>query len=213
MNTIHFYITPRQIGKSTVQEYEFLKDPENTICIYANLEYAKSRKLYRFYPKQFHSANQTFRGFSANKIIIDEYLFFTLKQRKQLYEIFPFITDSNGEIYIYSSPSIIYDSEIFQLVKKFKKLGYSYDGIVDEYSKKYNCIDDSIREKIEDLYYNFITEPDVIIHETIYADHNHLPSRSPFSFILTDYNSKREELKRILSPKDYLMQVEGVYLK
>jgi hypothetical protein len=156
----YLYIQNRQSGKTTLGLYEHLKNPENSLFIFLKREMCdkiiNQHNLSLIERKNIISINSlpTFiRSKEFNKIIVDEYFFFNLKQRKSLYSIFPNLTD-NGEIYLFSTPNRIYSLSDIQRIKEMKE------------NKENPKTDD------EDLYYNFLTDSDVIIYHNKFYNKN-----------------------------------------
>lgn len=169
----YFYILPRQIGKTTMAVSEFLRNPSQSLLICHNTHMADSliKKINFDNIKDRKNiisvgslSNYTNCDNTFKKIILDEYLFYTLKQRKEIYEILLPSLDINSEIIIYSTPSKIYNQILFNRIKKYKQQNKSIDEIIYEISKcpklfiPLNDLND-----IAELYYNFITEPNIKI--------------------------------------------------
>lgn len=161
---IYFYILPRQVGKTGMAIAEFLKDMDNTLFVCCNMNMVTHIKQLLHLPPSKHnilSYRQLLtggvKGKRINKIIFDEYLFMSAKDRKIIdANIIPCL-ESNGEILIYSTPNVLYDPNLYNLVKTYKKLGYSINKIntIVNKCKKINVY----YEDIEELYYNYLTHP------------------------------------------------------
>lgn len=180
----YFNIWPRQTGKTTKAVYEFLKDPQYTLYVAHNMNLANfASKKAKVYRQNFISQND-FRSkiVSRNikRIVLDEYLFFDDK-----YEIYENISNrSINELYIFTSAEKQYDYDLFQLIKR-KKIDPRV--IIPQKYKD---------EDINDLYYNFITDPDIILND---------------DFFVSEQNKIRA--KHMLSDKQYKLQTLNEYLK
>lgn len=156
----YFYIQNRQSGKTTMGVYEYLKNPKDSIFIVKNnhiASYISEKYDFSFDERKNIVSIPMLEKFicskSFNKVIIDEYLFFTLKERKMIYKIFPNLED-DSEIYIFSTPKKVYSINDIERVKGLK-----------EYNQTPETND-------EDLYYNFLTDNDVkIIHNRLYYNY------------------------------------------
>ena len=160
-----FFIQPRQSGKTSKALYEYFKDPENSFLIVKNVERVKNRliNINKSLLNNIINSNQLTKRIKnkfVNTIIIDDYLFFSPKEKKELYEL---INKSYyKDIVIISSADKIYDKKLLNSIKNIKS--------------SYRCIPISEnvveKKKINDLYYNFLTDP-----KTDIIDFNLSPSR------------------------------------
>jgi hypothetical protein len=158
----YFFISPRSSGKTTKAIYEFTKEPNNTIFIsYNENRLSDIHNLLDCdvkYLTTSHKCISKLRCIKPKNIIIDEYMSFDNKD-----SIYKHIqTMQLDNLYIYSSPNKSYNSDLFYFVKYYK-CNMSYQDILIKYGNK---LTDSIEKDIYDLYYNFITDDDVIIIKT-----------------------------------------------
>jgi len=172
----YLYIQNRQSGKTTLGLYEHLKNPEKSLFILLKNEMCdniiRQHNLSLIERKNIISIDRFpyfICGKEFNKIIIDEYFFFNLEQRKSLYSVFPNLSD-NSEIYLFSTPNKVYSVSDIERIKEMK-----------ENKEKPNSDD-------EDLYYNFLTDSDVIIY------HNKFYNKNIYnqSFLLSDNRIETE---------------------
>lgn len=162
---ISFIIHPRQTGKTSKAIYEFLKNKNN---IFIPLNSASNANILSSYDIPNDMVNniisnqniisEKLRGSGfINNIIIDEYLY--SENRKILYELIKnrSIRDVN-EIFIFTTSKKQYKTHIFDFVCKYKNDMLNYN-MYWVYEKYYGKPDEHIKNEIDELYYNFITEP------------------------------------------------------
>lgn len=162
-----FLITPRQTGKSHIAQYEFMKDPVNTLFISCKTDMFKNLTIYdpKKYKKNFisQSSVEILKGTAFKRVILDEYLFFSLKNRKLMYDVLPYLGIT--EYLIFSTPKYIYNKEVFDFVKELKENPVNFNDIkrINQFCDKYYASP----EWITDLRYNYITDYDTtIIHHS-----------------------------------------------
>jgi hypothetical protein len=154
-----FFIQPRRSGKTTNAIYEFLNDPDNTLFVTLNFN---MRNNFRHISNNVISSNQfkdKIHGRKFKTIILDEYLLF--KNKIEIYEEIQKIQPDN--VYIFSTPDELYDENIINFIKTHKQI-FSFNSILklsneNEFSYEH--------DKIYNLYYNFLTDPDTILVDTI----------------------------------------------
>lgn len=179
----YFFLSNRQSGKTRYAIYELLKEPEKTLLIVGNnkmrnhlieLETIPLNYLKRIIiPEELSNAIQNNNG--IERIIYDEYLYLNVKTRS---EIINKISNLNlNEIFCFSTPNQLYDSEIYDFVKKVKKDNRFL--VLDEFLNKKELLIElndlkiktrnQITNDIWELYYNHITDPEtVIIHNKFF---------------------------------------------
>lgn len=156
-------IHPRQSGKTTKAIYEFNKDPHGTLFLCHNDRMVKHiRTNFNLSHKNIIIVNKVIRGEirlqGFRRIIIDEYLFLSLKEKKELYKA---LLNFGREINIFTTADKTYDEVLINRIKAFDKQIISSDEIsvvlYKKYGVKYNI------DEIDELYYNFITDNDCYI--------------------------------------------------
>jgi len=159
----YFFLQPRQTGKTINAIYEFLKDEENSLFVTHNFNninnITSNYKLSKNNFVTYKNLEQKLIGRRWKNIILDEYLFFDDKIK--LYELIK----SNLKycnLFIYSTANKVYNKEIFEFVKEFKKK-YNFDEVVDLYNKFIKESTSDIIKEIKELYFNFLTDKDVIL--------------------------------------------------
>lgn len=161
-----FYIMPRQSGKTTSIIEEFLKDPYNTYVMTDNQlkingiirriksEYPEESKKITgaLFRRQFKICDSySLRGHSVNKILLDDYLLWTEKQRELLNFNMGALT-KDAQIITYTTSSTLYNKKIYLSVKKLKEKGESVFELA-------NSLNEILRKEALDLYNNLLTEP------------------------------------------------------
>jgi hypothetical protein len=178
------YIQPRQTGKTTRAIFEYLKNPKSTIIVthsqsmvqhIQSILYGFSNSLMVYKDNiitevQFIKSRGTFKSYGT--FIFDEYMFF--KHKKEVYELVYQLMPNN--IVAYSTSNKKYDKKTIDFIKS---------------SKEYNTPIELTKE-VTELYYNFITDPDTILHDNI--------------------SSTNERCKVILHPEQYEVEIENNYL-
>jgi hypothetical protein len=172
-------ISNRCSGKTKMAVFEFLKEPENTVFIginkqsiyYINNEFPEYTN--RFIVQDFNT--QQLRDLEFSKLIIDEYFYFKLKNKIELYNKLNHYNIS--ELYIFSTPNKIYNEHIFNIIKSNKSSiycdKYFYNFVISEFLK---IITNNLKEITDndidiikqyfsfndfcELYYNFLTDED-----------------------------------------------------
>lgn len=159
----YIYIQPRQTGKTTRAIYEFNKDPENSIFITHKRDMIR-HLLDMGFPKKYEHkifTQETYNSLgnygklrkNSDRVIIDEYLYFSNENQKNIY----FKLHQNGfkELYIFSSPSKTYSKESYELGRAVK----NNPSLLDLNLK--NIIRPEIYDEYLYLKDNFLTDIDV----------------------------------------------------
>ncbi len=168
------FIAPRQSGKSTIAKYEFLKDPEKSAFITCKLDQIRNYDGLSNYKNNFYSQESFYngvRGKEVKNVILDEYLFFTSKNREKMYN---YSFNNVKDYYIFSTPNKLYDKDLFDLVKEMKssniylkKCLLSKNDILNYIKDTLPSYKDISDNKLWELYteldYNFLTDKDCII--------------------------------------------------
>lgn len=164
------YIMPEKSGKSLLADYEFNKEPKNTMFIGYNNKMLQHIDSFKMNTNNFFTQFSNLKGISFEKAIIDDYLIFNLKSLKNLYENLHFI--GIKKIIIFSSINHV-DEDMFDFIKlcKLKNIYWkSEDGIklysdairikfeTNTYKQNEKMIDE-----LDKLYYNFLTDSDTEI--------------------------------------------------
>lgn len=156
---------PRRSGKSTLAEYEFNKDTENTMFVVFNnsmLQHIESAKNYK---KNFFTQRSDLKGFSFKKAVIDEYLLFDLKGLKNLYENLHLL--GIKEVFIFTTNEE-FDKDAVEWIKSLKLRGIYWrdsNGLKEmpnsirarletNTSKK----NDRMFEHLDKIHFNFLTD-------------------------------------------------------
>jgi len=184
-------ISNRQSGKSHLASYEFLKSPDNSIFITHNSNSYRNFSFYPEYKNHFFSQNSKFRGkydFLINRVIMDEYLLFDVKNRQYLRGALGSL--GVREYFIYSTPNKMYDKDDFDFIKKYKESHLYFDkddklikkyisdklsGIINLYTtiKEYNERFDEVYDNLYCLYHSYLTDPNVnIINNDYFLNKN-----------------------------------------
>lgn len=186
-------ISNRQSGKSKIAVYEFLKNPETTLFVTT-----KKDHLPKILEKQKNGIGvekfeNKLRGSNIKRIIFDEYLSFSLKEKQNIQEglfQFPMAT----ELLIFSTPSKIYDKNLFNLVKNYKASNYDpkLKSII-LYDFKYSEAD------LNELCASLITEPVCQIIHDEYFFNKDIMRDSSRALIIGPEQTKKELLGQYLS--------------
>jgi hypothetical protein len=180
------YIQPRQTGKTTMGMFEYLKSPDSTLIITLNNSTVDHliRSIRPILSGRLNMNITTEHQFlmvgdakkyrhTIKTIILDEYMFF--KNKEKMYNT---INELNPErLLIYSTSDKTYSKKIIDLIKHSK----ANDLEVINTTKEFH-----------ELYYNFITDPDSVIHDDM--------SRSNIKY------------KHMLQPGRYEIEFENKYL-
>lgn len=190
-----FLMQPRQSGKTTKAMWEYIKDPENTVFVAHNQESAKwiNERLNGIHPDNFMSAKSFPNKMLIRRpknIIMDEYMFFPNKE--EIYKTTSSIQPEN--LYIFSTSDKQYNKEIFDLVKKFKKV-LTCDDVLKLYKGEPTK---GIEKEIRNLYYNFITDKDTKLIDINYNQKS---------------LQKEADYLSILGQKQYEIEMLNIYLK
>jgi hypothetical protein len=186
-----FYLQPRQVGKTTMAMYEYLKDRENSLFVTHNMDMAKDicNRL-NGNNEDFITCNQFIKEGRPSKkyktIILDEYMFF--RNKEEVYKKVLKISPEN--LLIFSTADKRYNEELLKFIKN-AKYKFTYLEIMNmSIGWKHN--------ETYELYYNFLTDSDVKL-----ITHNLVPK-------------KTEELKKRYknySPETYKTEILNEYLK
>lgn len=170
----YFYMLPRCSSKTTMACGEFVKDPSNTLFVVENSnlkDYVYD--IIGFVHKNVITCNR-FKDFIVSRrfktILLDEYLFFS--NYREIYET---ISNMPGieNLYIYTTSNKCYNILFFDYIKKCKTANISYEYLVRDRP--------IIHEKLCELYYNFITDPDTNIIDNIPTVFHIKPERFRFN--------------------------------
>jgi len=164
------YIMPEKSGKSLLADYEFSKEPKNTMFIGYDNKRLQHIKSFKMNINNFFTQFSNLKGLSFENAIIDDYLIFNLKGLKNLYENLYLI--GIKKIIIFSSINYV-DKDMFNFIKlcKLKNIYWkSKDGIElysDDIKNKFQINTYKQNEKMIDeldkLYFNFLTDSDTEI--------------------------------------------------
>lgn len=156
----YFLMQARQTGKTSKAVYEYLKDPLNTVFIVTN-DKNKEHIINKLGDKNANVLTEdeflTECEYSPYRIILDEYMFF--KRKKDIYEKINRLDPAN--LFIFSTSDNVYKKDIFDFVFDLKNslLFKEYTGVKTE----------EVIKEIEDLRYNFLTDPDTILIDKNYG--------------------------------------------
>jgi len=173
----YFFIEPRNTGKTTMAMYEFRKNPNETLYVYHNQMSAEDVSQLlgvrnNVCTQERFISRDAFRGKKITRVIFDEFLFFS--KIKAVYETYnEYLNDA--ELLIYSTPHKIYDKVMFDTVLNCKQYEGSFARAIDNflsvkqmYGSKKTYVSESEKEELSELYFNFITDPDVkILHKLL----------------------------------------------
>jgi hypothetical protein len=170
----YFLVNNRHSGKTNMALYEFLKSPDDSLFITFNSASTRDNleklKLSPYkYRNSFLSAEAISQGALCShrykRLILDEYFHFNLDFRKNL----PGWTYPLGieEIYCFGTPKNLYNKQLFEFVKNLKENNHPFDSrYTIEKIKDMKPLElplELVMHQIEDLYYNLITDKDMII--------------------------------------------------
>lgn len=183
-------IQPRQTGKTTASLFEFMKHPNSSIIVTNNQNMVKHIHSMlnglidlngNYYlhlnniisEEQFIKIRGKFKNYHT--FIFDEYMFF--KNKKDVYELT--YTLEPKEISIYTTSNKLYDAKLVDYVKQFK---------IDRDPSNINQYSDKL---VDELYYNFITDPDSVIKDGLtmkyHESYNYLDKNEYRVEILNQY--------------------------
>ncbi len=189
----YFFIQPRQSGKTTKALDIYRKSPNDSLFITYKADFANELcKKVNGNPKNFISSMKIKDKTVGYKfIILDEYMFF--KNKEEVYENIVKMIDVET-IYIYSTSNKQYNKYLYNFVKYCKEIGLSYSATLSEYSR-YKGFSDKTEDDIRELYYNFLTDSDIILDD---------------KFKKSTKNT--EELINILCKEQYEVEILNKYL-
>ena len=185
----YFLMQARQTGKTSKAVYEYLKDPLNTVFVVTN-EKNKEHIIDKLGDKNANVLTEeeflTEHKYVSRNYILDEYMFF--KHKKDVYEKINSLDPSN--LFIFSTSDKVYKKDIFDFVYDLKNtlLFKEYTGVKTE----------EVIKEIEDLRYNFLTDPDMILIDKNYG--------SPLTFKYSE-----TQLKEMYG-KTYDLEILNKYL-
>jgi len=194
-----FYLQPRQVGKTTMATYEYLKDPDNTVFIVPKKNIAREicTKLKLQDCRNVMTVKEYINscGKTWKRVILDEYLFFS--DMKDLYETIYY--QNPDEVLIFSTPQVIYDNFLYRTIQQHKHK-MSYFELLGFYANKNYQIKRLEKSMFDDLYYNFLTDKDTNIITTPLID---------FWSIKPDYI---KNMRNILRREEYEKEVNATWL-
>jgi len=205
----YLYIQPRQIGKTTLAIYEYLKNPKESLLIFCNNDMVNNVKKKLVLnghndTNNIITQNQIItkiRGKRYKNLILDEYFFFTKKNKREIYENL-YLMDLENVI-AYTTSDKLYSSVIIDYIR-LEKHNYSYTELFNLFIEKHpSYINEFIKsgidfkENFNDLYYNFLTDKDFIIMD---------------KSIRLGGNINKNNMKKILNPKEYQIEIENNFI-
>lgn len=183
----YFFISNRQSGKTHYAIYEFLKDPENSLLVFLNNRIKNECINVVNIPREFLGniiSSESLKNFNwknkkYEKIIFDEYLYMTSKDRADFYLESNFL--GLKEIYCFTTPNKLYDAKMFNFIRDLKKENRHM--AIEEWLHKNELLlemtelsiktSSEIKVELFELYNNFITDPDTkIIHDKFFYNMN-----------------------------------------
>ena len=191
----YFLMQPRQTGKTTKAIYEFLKHPEESLFVVPKLEMIKP--IYDIIGQKFNniiSENmfETFiRGKRYKTLILDEYMFFSNSNKRNIYNQYHYLKPDN--LYIFSTSDKKYDLKIIDFIKEHKK-NFPLTDLINNYQIKTNDISEASESEITELYYNFLTDDHIIL-----ADYK------------LKYYKDRSDLENIIGKERFDIEINNNY--
>jgi hypothetical protein len=199
----YFFLQPRQSGKTSCAIYEFSKDPNNTLFVTCNFHQVWNicNKL-NYSKSHFISSENLKNGYNLKNIILDEYMFF--KNKKEVCEYITYHTSFIENLYIFSTSNRIYDELLFNFVKDGKKNNSlninDINTIWDNYGDKDTFLTiEKFQNELVDLYYNFLTDPDVILIDRPLKPENNI-------------TQTEDELRNQLGEYHFNLEIKNQYL-
>lgn len=185
----YFLMQARQTGKTSKAVYEYLKDPLDTVFVVTNeknKDYIKDKIGDKNANVLTEEEFLTEHYCASRNYILDEYMFF--KHKKDVYEKINSLDPAN--LFIFSTSDKVYKKDIFDFIFDLKNslLFKEYTGVKTE----------EVIKEIEDLIYNFLTDPDTILIDKNYG--------SPLTFKYSE-----TQLKEIYG-KTYDLEILNKYL-
>jgi hypothetical protein len=149
-----FFVLPRQSRKSEAALTQFLKSPDDSLLV------STHRGGYDTNIVSPNISEQRLRGKNFRVIILDDYLSYPdpIKTYQTFSTYISYARFPVEELYIYSTPVMVYPISVINMVKLLKRQGLGINYIEDKmiYSNPYG-------EHVLPLYYNFLTDLDVKI--------------------------------------------------
>lgn len=172
------YLMPRRSGKSSLADYEFSKDIDNSMFIGLN-EAAMGHIVSMFgNERRFFTQWSNFTGFRFKRCIIDEYMLFSLGGLKNVYDNLVLL--GIEEVVVFSSRSFI-NKDYLSFIKACKASGRYWkdseclllkEGEAIKYKLSVGSYEDNKRliNDLDMLWYNFISDLDtkVIYRPVVY---------------------------------------------
>lgn len=160
---------PRQIGKTTKAIERYLQDPDNTAIVCVNSNQAKdisrliNPRCYDIHKNIFSAGvSSEARGKRYDTVIFDEFDFICTDRQHELLAAFQSCLNSGGEIIIYTTPSRLRDKELYESVVSAKSIFRDFR----EYKSVLpSCIGKEAIEKIQEMWYDIITTPGIVMNK------------------------------------------------
>jgi hypothetical protein len=194
-----FYLQPRQVGKTTIATYEYLKDPDNTVFIVPKKNMAREicTKLKLQDCRNVMTVKEYINscGKTWKRVILDEYLFFS--DTKVLYETIYY--KNPNEVLIFSTPNVTYDNFLYLTIREHKDK-MSYYELLGFYVDKRYQIKKLEKSMFDDLYYNFLTDKDTTI------------ITQPLRDLRCVKGNYINTMRNILRPEEFEKEVNGTWV-
>lgn len=166
MKNCIFNILPRQSGKTTTIISHALNNitlvPSYIISLEGmkkEIEFKTQDKIRVFTPDEYITMvmNTRYNPFCYN-LYIDEYLLFNKNNQQAIYMLSKDYVDNN--IYIYTSPSEIYNKDLFDFVRIMRSNNFNFNKL--KMRIVFDDKDDNI--DFDYLYHSFLTDPNTTLY-------------------------------------------------
>jgi len=162
-----FLMQPRQSGKSEKAMIEFLKSPDDSIIItnnFDNAEFIKEKSGNSILCISSRQYLNNFKNDDIKTFILDEYMFYSNKEK-----LYNKINKSSIEkLFICSTTDKKYNKVIFEFIKE-NKINYTYDELLINFI---SLFPNNNKKEFDELYYNFLTDSDVILIDSVFNTSN-----------------------------------------
>ena len=194
---------PRQSGKTSKAIYEYIKNRDNSLFVTTNIGCRDHvRKLLGEEDDHVISAGnltakinrEPLSKINFTNVIMDSYMYYERKE-----EINKLIknTIQPDNLYIFSTSDRAYSKKLFEIVKIYKGLNLSCEGVYAIYKSRKGKLPKKVKQEIYDLYYNFITDKDIIL-----VDKN------------MNYDPRnKKHFKKMIGKKAYKVEILNKYFK
>lgn len=202
----YFFIQKRQIGKTSIAIYEYIKSPKTTILACNTIHMSKIiservKELDASIAIDNIISVKSLRSFlsgrpTIKRLILDEYMIYDSNTILDINQLIS--TMDLDELLIYSTSNKMFDTYVFKYIRDKKNI-LSKDRMLEVLSEELICDHKSLKKMVDDLYYNIITDSDTELITTPITPVKHS-------------EKWKHDMRHLMNMNDYNLEIENNFL-